>query len=111
MATAAIGAGLSPPNVPAFIKALASQDNAALAAVPGVNPTIIGAAVVALTQAFADSVRVVYIIAVPFGVLACIACLFLGDMSRTMNYRVDAPVEDLHAKHHESGQKAVTAAV
>ena len=111
VATAAIGAGLSPPNVPAFIKALASQDNAALAAVPGVNPTIIGAAVVALTQAFADSVRVVYIIAVPFGVLACIACLFLGDMSRTMNYRVDAPVEDLHAKHHESGQKAVTAAV
>lgn len=108
---AAIGAGLSPPNVPAFIKALTSQDNAALAAVPGVNPTIIGAALVALTQAFADSVGVVYIIAVPFGVLACIACLFLGNMSSTMNYRVDAPVEDLHAKHHESGQKAGVAVV
>lgn len=111
VAKAAIAAGLSPPNVPAFIKALTSQNDAALAAVPGVNPSIIGAAVVALTQAFADSVRVVYIIAVPFGVLACIACLFLGDMSKTMNYRVDAPVETLHAKHHESGHKTDEATV
>ena len=101
VAKAAIGAGLAPPNVPAFIGALTTQDNAALGAIPGVNPTIIGAAVAALTQAFADSVRVVYIIAVPFGVLACIACLFLGNMSNTMNYKVDAPVEDLHAKHHQ----------
>ena len=98
IAKAATAAGLSPPNVPAFIKALTSKDDAALAAIPGVNPTIIGAAVAALKHAFADSVRVVYIIAVPFGVIACIACCFLGDMRQTMNYRVDAPLEDLRGK-------------
>ena len=105
VASAAIGAGLPPANVPAFIQALTSKNDAALAAVPGVNPSIIGAAVAALTQAFADSLRVVYIIAVPFGVLACIACCFLGDMRKTMNYMVDAPVEDLSAKHHGGSRR------
>lgn len=75
---------------------------------PGVQPAIIGAGVSALLQAFADSIRVVYIIAAPFGALAVIACFFMGDLSKVMNYRVDAPVEDLHAKHSllKDGEKA-----
>lgn len=36
------------------------------------------------------------------GSQACFACFFLGDMRVTMNYHVDAPVEDLHAKHHHA---------
>ncbi len=103
VAKSAVEAGLSASKVPAFIKALTSQNSAALAAIPGVTPTIIGAALTALKQAFADSLRVVYLIAIPFGVIACLACLFLGNMGRTMNYKVDAPVEDLTAKHHRSG--------
>ena len=97
---AVVSAGLPPSSVPAFIKALSGGDTAALSTIPGVTPKIIGLGVAALKQAFADSLRVVYEIAAPFGALACIACLFLGDMKKTMNYRVDAPVEDLHAKHH-----------
>jgi Fungal trichothecene efflux pump (TRI12) len=108
---AATKAGLAASDIPAFIKALTSQDNAALAAIPGVNPTVIGAAVAALKQAFADSVRVVYIIAVPFGVIACIACIFLGDMRKTMNYRIDAPVEDVTAKHHKGSRRPSATAV
>ena len=100
IAKAAIRAGLPASSLKAFIGALTSNDAAALAKVPGVNPAIIQPSVAALKQAFADSLRVVYIIAAPFGVVACIACLFLGDMHKTMNYRVDAPVEDLTAKHH-----------
>ena len=98
---AALGAGLPPSSLPAFIAALAGNEPAALAKVPGVTPKIIGAGVVALKQALADSIRVVYIIAAPFGALACILCLFLGDLRKTMNYRVDAPVEDLHARPHQ----------
>lgn len=105
VAAASVKAGLPPSSLKAFITDLVGKDTAALAKVPGVTPTIIQAALVALKQAFADSVRVVYIIAVPFGVLACIACLFLGDMKKTMNYRVDAPVEDLHAKHHVGSRR------
>ena len=100
-AKAALGAGLPASSLPAFIKALAAADTAALPKIPGVTPKIIAAGVAALKQAFADSIRVVYIIAAPFGALACIACFFLGDMHKTMNYRVDAPIEDLHARPHQ----------
>ena len=100
IAAAAQEAGLPATSIKAFIGALTTNDKAALAQIPGVSPSIIEAALVALKQAFADSLRVVYIIAVPFGTVACILCLFLGDMKMTMNYHVDAPVEDLHAKSH-----------
>jgi hypothetical protein len=103
-AKAALSAGLPVSSLHAFVEALASGNTAALAKIPGVTPKIIGLGVAALKQALADSIRVVYIIAAPFGALACIACLFLGDLRKTMNYRVDAPVEDLHAKpHHHHG--------
>lgn len=101
---AAIAAGLPATSVEEYMQALTTNDSAALGQVPGISPSIIAAGVAALKQAFADSVRVVYLIAIPFGVIACIACFFIGDMKKTMNYRVDAPVEDLHAKH-ESGSR------
>ena len=97
---AALKAGLPTTSLREFIGALASNNTAALSKIPGVNPTIIASSLVALKHAFADSLRVVYIIATPFGALACIACLFLGDLRKTMNYRVDAPLEELHHKAH-----------
>lgn len=100
IAAAAQEAGLPPSSLEAFVGAFATNNKPALAKIAGVTPDILTAAVAALKQAFADSLRVVYFIAVPFGVVACILCLFLGDMKKTMNYRVDAPVEDLHAKPH-----------
>lgn len=100
IAAAALAAGLPPNSLPSFIEALVNNDTSALLKVAGVSPAIIGAGVTALRQAFADSIRVVYIIAAPFGAVACIACIFLPSMGDTMNYRVDAPVEALHAKSH-----------
>lgn len=100
--SAAVKAGLASDNVAAFIGALLAQDTAALSAIAGANSTIIDAALAAMKQAFADSLRVVYFIAVPFGVVACVACYFLGDLRKTMNYRVDAPVENLTARRHSS---------
>lgn len=97
---AALRAGIPPTSAIAFVKALVAKDAAALPKIPGVTSAIIQADVGGLKQAFADSVRVIYIIAAPFGLLACIGCLFLGDLKKTMSYRVDAPVEDLKAKHH-----------
>ncbi|EXJ94996.1 hypothetical protein A1O1_00114 [Capronia coronata CBS 617.96] len=100
---ATLQAGLPASSIGAFVTALVANDRAALGAVPGVSSDIVSVGVVALKQAFADSLCVVYIIAAPFGAVACVACFFLGDLRNTMNYRVDAPVEDLHAKqHHEA---------
>lgn len=106
---AAVKAGLPATSLEAFVKALAGNDSAALSDIQGVTPGIIAAGVAALKQAYADGIRVVYIIAAPFGLAAVIGCYFLGDLRSIMNYTVDAPLEDLHAKHHrgskeESGQ-------
>lgn len=101
VAEAAVSAGLPRSSVGAFVEALATKNNAELAAIPGINPSIIGAGVKALLQALADSFRVVYIIGAAFGGLACLICLLLGDQSATMNYHVDAPMEELTAKHRE----------
>jgi hypothetical protein len=102
IAKAALRAGLPKSSLMAFVGDLAGDDLAALPKIPGITPSIIGAGVAALKQAFADGIRAVYIIAAAFGALACFACFFLGDMRATMNYHVDAPVEDLHAKHHHA---------
>lgn len=96
---AALGAGLPPTSLPALIGAVVTNNVEALPKIPGITPVIIGAALTALKQAFADAVRVVYIIAAPFGAVAVIACFFLGDLKKAMNYHVDAPVEELQAKH------------
>lgn len=97
---AALKVGLPLSSVEAFVEALSAGDVAALSTVPGVTPPIIAAGAAGLKQGFADSIRVVYLIAAPFGALACIACLFIGDLRKQMNYRVDAPIEDLHSRSH-----------
>ncbi|KAJ5365236.1 hypothetical protein N7517_008122 [Penicillium concentricum] len=98
-AQAALEVGLPEFSLAEFIKALTSQDTAALQKVTGVSSHIIAAGVTALEQAYADGIRIVFIIAAPFGVVAIISCVFLGDLKSIMNYGVDAPVEELHAKH------------
>jgi hypothetical protein len=102
--SAVIKAGLAADHVSAFISALTTQDTAVLLAIPGVNSTIIDAGTVAMKQAYANSLHVVYYIAIPFGIMACLACFFLDDLRTTMNYRVDAPVENLTARRH-TGEK------
>lgn len=110
VAEAALQAGLPSNSLKPFIEALAAGNLPALSNIGGVNAQIIGAGVIALKQAFADSIRVLYIIAAPFGIVACIACLFLGDMKETMNYRVDAPLEEMKAKTHHNEKLGGSAA-
>lgn len=103
---AAIGAGLPISSVPAFVGALASKNTTALPTIPGVTPTIIGAGIAGLKQASADGIRAVFMIAAPFGALGVICCFFLGSLKEQMTYHVDAPVEELHAKHQHGEQQA-----
>ncbi|KAH8901380.1 putative siderophore iron transporter [Thozetella sp. PMI_491] len=98
VSAAALSAGLPVTSLQAFVTALAAKDAAALVKIPGVTPLIIASGISALKQAFADSIRVVWIIAAPFGALACVLCIFLPDLGDLMDYRVDAPIEVLHAR-------------
>ena len=95
---AAMSAGLPKASLQAFVAALAANDQTSLLHIPGVTPEVISAGVAALKQAYADSARVVYMIAAPFGVAAAISCWFMADMRATMNYKVDAPIENLVIK-------------
>ena len=105
VAAAALKAGLPETSLRAFVGAIATQNIAALHTIPGANPAIIGAALVAVKQALADSYRVVYIIGAPFALLGTILSFFVEDLAKTMNYRVDAPMEEMHAKRdHETVQ-------
>lgn len=102
-------AGLAPENIPAFIQALTAQDPSAFQNIPGITPTIIEAGVAAFKQAFADSIRPIFIIASVFAAVATVSVLLIDDMKESMNYRVEAPVENLHAKHspgHDGAGKA-----
>lgn len=98
-AAAAVGAGLPPDSVAAFVGGMLGGDPAAAQAVPGFTPAVMEASVKAIAQATADSFRTVYIIAAPFGAAACLVAWFLPDMTKLMGYSVDAPVEELHARH------------
>jgi hypothetical protein len=101
VASAAQLGGLPPSSVEPFVQALLNNDTATLFSIPGVTPAIVASGLAALKQALADSFRIVYIIAIPFGVVAIILCWFLEDMSKAMTYRVDAPVEELHPKREQ----------
>ena len=102
VAPAVVKLGLPATSVGDFIKALGAGETAALEKIPGVTPEIIGTGLKAFKQAYADSIRVVFIIAAPFGVAAIILTYFLGSLRETMNYAVDAPMEELHAKHRHT---------
>ena len=102
VAEAAIKAGLPKTDVPALISALSVGDIAALSTIKGISPSIIAAGTLALQQAYADAIRIVYIIGAPFGILAIVTCCFLGDLRRAMNYRTDAPVENIYKVQHPS---------
>ncbi len=105
-AKAALDAGLPPSSLGDFLKALLSGDTSALSTIDHVTSEIVLAAQKAMLQAYADGFRIVYIIAAPFGAVACIVSLFLGNLKKVMTFRVDAPVEELHAK--SEGRQAET---
>ncbi|GKZ37855.1 hypothetical protein AbraIFM66950_009645 [Aspergillus brasiliensis] len=107
---AVLAAGLPHQSLGQFLDALlAKKDAVALGEIPGVTSRIIVAANDAMKQAFADSVRIIFIIAAASGVLACVFCLCLGDQSKNMTYRVDAPVEELDVKDRQRDKSAVVA--
>ena len=97
---AVLSKGLPGSSLGAFLGALSSDERTEMLNVPGVDPNIVAAGLSAQRQAYADSIRLVYIIASAFGILACLLCLLLGEVRSQMDYRVDAPVEVLHPKAH-----------
>lgn len=101
VAQAAAKAGLPAGSIPSFVEDLLGNNTVELSTVPGVTPMVIQQGLAALKQAYADSLRDIFIIGAPFGLVAVGLCFFLCSYKHMMSYRVEAPVEDLHAKHQD----------
>lgn len=70
-----MGAGLPETSVTGFISALTSENQTALALVPGATPQIIDAGVGALSDTYSTAFRNVWLSAVGFVALAAIGTL------------------------------------
>ena len=94
IAAAVLPLGFPPQNLEAFIGALAGQDQAALAHIPGVTPQIIGAGVHALQEAYLSSFKPVWIAAACFAGATVLMSCFLINPKSDLNNHVDAPLEE-----------------
>ncbi|KAF5254478.1 hypothetical protein FANTH_736 [Fusarium anthophilum] len=104
--------GLSARDVPAFVTALANNDQQALAAIPGVTLQVISAGNAGLRSAYHIAFRGTWSAAAAVSAVGLILALFVHDPRDSFNMHVDAPVEEDIARRPdhrlEDGSKSVT---
>lgn len=93
IAEKALPLGLSAADLPAFIGALAINDQKGLASIPGITPQIISAGVVGLKSAYRIAFRGTWSAAAGVSAVGLILALFIKDPRNSFNMHVDAPVE------------------
>ncbi|KAG4412715.1 hypothetical protein IFR04_014146 [Cadophora malorum] len=93
---AALGAGLPASSLGDLFKAMATGDPTAFAAVVGLTPEVLGAAMKASQNAYAAAYRLAWASIIPFTVLAIIAVACLKGVKELMTERVEATVEHVH---------------
>ena len=90
---AVVAAGLPASSVPVLMKALANGTAAAIQAVPGMTPTVLGVFTTAVKDSYSASFRTVYLSSLAFSGIALIAAFFTTDvdayMTSFLNKRVD----------------------
>lgn len=88
--------------IPELLAAAAVNTAEAYEAVPGISPRIITEAVMAVKFAYVDAFRLVYLVAIAFGVLAIIAASF----TRTIPKERKTMVRAIRMENEASGPKA-----
>jgi Fungal trichothecene efflux pump (TRI12) len=83
--TAVVKAGLPPGEIALFMGALLGGNSTMLG---GYALNVVAAAQEAMIDSYTEAFRLVYLVSIPFGVCAVIACLFLGDIKKYMSDRV-----------------------
>ncbi|KAI8722730.1 hypothetical protein NCS52_00417700 [Fusarium sp. LHS14.1] len=85
--------GLSASDLPAFIGALANNDQQALASIPGVNPEVISAGLDGLRTAYRIAFHGIWTTAAAVSAVGLIFTFFVEEPRKSFNMHVDAPVE------------------
>jgi hypothetical protein len=91
VSSAATKAGLPASSVPALLEAFGTGEG--FPKVPGINPTILGAAMHASQEIYAAAYRLAWSSIIPFVVLALLAIVFLKGVKELMTEHVEATVE------------------
>ncbi|KIW68490.1 hypothetical protein PV04_04432 [Phialophora macrospora] len=110
VAAAVVPLGLPPSSIGPLIGALAAQDPAAFANVPGVTPQIIQAGAAAVLDSYGVAFQNAWILSCCFCFLAITASFFFRDPHGEFTGHIDAPAEAklveeqkrLEATHHKS---------
>jgi hypothetical protein len=87
-----IEAGHSAGSVTEFVGTFLTIP-ATAATISGVTPDILAAATLGSQWVYAKNLRMVWLVSIPFGVCAIIACCFLGNTSKFMTNRVAARIQ------------------
>ncbi|KAL8292166.1 hypothetical protein RQP46_001632 [Phenoliferia psychrophenolica] len=96
---AVVKAGLPAASIPAVVGGIAGSKPAMYASAKGVTPAIIAAGKRALLLAYTDSLRFIWIVAIPFVVLGIVGLMFLQSTVHAMDATVDRPIET--SRHKE----------
>lgn len=88
----AINAGLPLSSATEFVGTFLTVP-ANVTNVAGVTPAILAAAVKGSQWAYAESLRMVWLVSIPFGICAIISCCFIGNTSTFMTNRVAAHIK------------------
>ena len=86
-------AGLPITQIVGFLEALASQNQTAVAEIPGLTPAILEAAQEAVQETYVAAFKRVYLVSIAFGGAAVVASIFLGNIKK---YMVDRVAVDIH---------------
>lgn len=95
---AAVRAGLPPSSLPKLFAALAMGDPTAIAAVPGINDSILGSTMQASHVVYASAYRLAWISIIPLVVLALIAVACTRSVKNLMTDKIEATVEHVPEK-------------
>jgi len=93
VSAAAINAGLPSSSVPDLLAAFTAGSATLIEAVPGINPTIIGAATDASHWAYARAYNLAWASIIPFVVIALVSVACLRGVKELMTEHVEATVE------------------
>ncbi len=85
-------AGLSKGSATEFVTTFLSDPGAA-ANLTGITPAILDAATIGSRWAYADALKYVWYVSIPFGILSIMGCFLIGDVSKFMTNRIAVQIK------------------
>ncbi|KAK7894811.1 hypothetical protein LTR67_005550 [Exophiala xenobiotica] len=104
VAAAAVEAGLAPSEVPSFVLALTSGSASALASIKDITPAIIAAGADAIKTVYAEAFKLVFLASLAFGVISCIAAIFVRSVDKSLTDQIAVKLEAPHLLGHGKGK-------